>query len=135
MKNIYVKPYILSCLLTNTPVNPCHAEYFYVLHSSHVPCETADFSCKDSSSIRVEHSLDPDQMPSAEASWSKCIVFSKRINRQGSKYFMSSLHNLSCFVMKRQRLSNIYMYDNILNSFKKGQIVILYYLSVTPNIN
>ena len=46
--------------------NPCHAEYFYIIHHFY-PINLQHSSCKHVFSIRVENIEDPDRMASLEA--------------------------------------------------------------------
>ena len=51
-------------------INPCHAEYVYVLHFSPIfyLVNLQHSSYKHAFTSRVENSVDPDQMASSEAS-------------------------------------------------------------------
>ena len=61
-------------------VNLSHAEYFYLLLLSPIfiflKCTLSNF--KHIFSIRVENSVDLDQMASPEANWSGSTMFSKK---------------------------------------------------------
>ena len=61
-------------------INPCHAEYFFVIHTSPIfislTCSIPVVSMYYQS--RVENSVDPYQMASLEAIWSGSTVFSKK---------------------------------------------------------
>ena len=59
--------------------NPCHADYFYVLHSSPIfsPVNLQLSSCKHVFSISVENTVDPDQMALLEAICSGSTLFTK----------------------------------------------------------
>ena len=49
-------------------INPCHFEYFYVLHSSIVILLTYSIPVVTVFAIRGENCVDPDQMASSKAS-------------------------------------------------------------------
>ena len=63
-------------------VNPCHAKYFmYYIHSNIHLVNMQQFSCKHILSIRVENSVDPDQMASSRPADLDIYCFQKRINQ------------------------------------------------------
>ena len=57
--------YLSLCMLTKNKLNPYHAEYF--MYYTPQFCQPEHPSCKHVFSIRVENSVDLDQMALSEA--------------------------------------------------------------------
>ena len=80
--------------------NLYHAEYFYVLHSPNFYSVNLQFSsCNPVYSIRVENSVDPDQImktqkPNSKSSW---LPFDVRVKKFHSEWQKTKLAFEICF--------------------------------------
>ena len=70
------------------------------------PVNLQQSSCKGVFSIRVENSVDPDQMASSEAVWSGSALFLKRIYPSSAGQGLKQLHAV---LQKKTFMQNIHL--------------------------